>query len=231
MRIGESLRKIIAYIQATGFDFEVIVVDDGSRDRTAEMVLEVTQEDRRVRLVKNKKNMGKGGAVRNGIRAAQGDVVLFSDADLSTPIDELERLLPWLGSHQLVIASRSLPDSNVILHQPSYREFMGRIYNRFVQALLVRGIIDTQCGFKLMTGGAAHGIFERQRINSFSFDVEMILLAKKLGFAVKEVPVRWINSRASKVHPVLDSFQMLLDLFRIKFYDILGFYGKRIERE
>jgi dolichyl-phosphate beta-glucosyltransferase len=157
--------------------------------------------------------------------------VLFSDADLSTPIEEFESLLPWIESNGLVIASRSLPGSKVLVHQPFYREMMGRIYNVLVRTLAVRGLIDTQCGFKLMSRQAADDIFRRQRINSFSFDVEMILIARKLGYTVKEVPVRWINSRASKVHPVLDSLKMLLDLFRIKFYDISGFYGRRVERE
>lgn len=230
-RIETSLKNIVDYMQGAGFGFEVIVVDDGSRDRTAEVVARIAREDPRVRLVQNRRNAGKGSAVRNGVRSSSGDVVLFSDADLSTPIEEFEKLLPWVASSDLVIASRSLPDSNVLVHQPFYRELMGRIYNLLVRTLVIRGLIDTQCGFKLMSRRAADAIFRRQRINSFSFDVEMILIARKLGYAVKEVPVRWINSRASKVHPVLDSAQMLLDLFRIKFYDILGLYGNQVERE
>ena len=225
-RIGESLRKIRRYMQEKAFGFEVVVADDGSRDRTAETVGEFSREDPRIRLIRNPRNMGKGAAVRSGVKASGGDVVLFSDADLSTPIEEYEKLLPWVETHDLVIASRSLPESDVIVHQPFYRELMGRVFNLVVQVLLVRGMIDTQCGFKLMTGDAARRIFARQRINSFSFDVEMILIAKRIGLKVKEVPVRWINSRASRVHPVVDSTEMLLDLFRIKIYDILGFYRK-----
>ena len=225
-RIGESLRSIVAYMETKGFDFEVVVVDDCSRDATASVVGDVAREDAHVRLVSHASNLGKGGAVRTGVRISKGDAVMFSDADLSTPIEELERLLPWLETHELVIASRSLPASEVVVHQPFYREWMGRIYNVFVQALVVRGIIDTQCGFKLMTRRAADAIFALARVNSFSFDVEVILIAKRLGFKVKEVPVRWINSRASKVHPVVDSLEMLLDLFRIKFYDMIGCYKK-----
>ena len=225
-RIGESLRKIQRYMQEKAFGFEVVVADDGSRDRTAETVGEFSREDPRIRLIRNPRNMGKGAAVRSGVKASGGDVVLFSDADLSTPIEEYEKLLPWVETHDLVIASRSLPESDVIVHQPFYRELMGRVFNLVVQVLLVRGMIDTQCGFKLMTGDAARRIFARQRINSFSFDVEMILIAKRIGLKVKEVPVRWINSRASRVHPVVDSTEMLLDLFRIKIYDILGVYRK-----
>ncbi|HVP56504.1 MAG TPA: dolichyl-phosphate beta-glucosyltransferase [bacterium] len=230
-RIEDSLLKIKAYMQDAGLGFEIVVVDDGSRDRTPEIVAEFARNDPRIKLVQNRRNLGKGAAVRNGVRSSRGDVVLFSDADLSTPIQEFENLLAWIDSHELVIASRSLPDSKVLVHQPFYREMMGRTYNVFVRTLLVRGLIDTQCGFKLMTRRAADAIFRLQRINSFSFDVEMILIARKMGYSVKEVPVQWVNSRASKVHPVLDSVQMLLDLFRIKFYDISGFYGKRVERE
>ena len=108
---------------------------------------------------------------------------------------------------------------------------MGRIYNMVVQLLIVRGFIDTQCGFKLMTGKVAHEVTQYQRITSFSFDVELILIARRLGYRVKDVPVKWINSPASRVHPIRDSFYMLLDLFRIKLYDIAGFYRKREERE
>jgi dolichyl-phosphate beta-glucosyltransferase len=230
-RIEDSLLKIREYMRGADFGFEVIVVDDGSHDRTSEIVARLAHDDSRIRLVQNRKNLGKGAAVRNGVRSSAGDLVLFSDADLSTPIEEFENLLPWVESYDLVIASRSLPDSKVLVHQPFYREMMGRTYNLLVRTLVVKGLIDTQCGFKLMSRRAADDIFRRQRINSFSFDVEMILIATKLGYAVKEVPVRWINSRASKVHPVLDSAQMLLDLFRIKFYDISGFYKRIVERE
>ena len=166
--------------------------------------------------------------MRRGVLASRGDVVLFSDADLSTPIEEMGKLLPWLDRNPLVIASRSMPDSNVTTRQPFYREAMGRIFNVVVQALLLRGFIDTQCGFKMMTRRAADAIFKRQRINSFCFDVEMIVIARRLGMPVKEVPVTWINSRVSRVRPVIDSAEMLLDLLRVKFYDIAGFYRKSV---
>ena len=225
-RIGESLRKIRDYMLGRGLEFEIVVADDGSDDRTPEIVRGAAGEDPRIVLARTERNQGKGAAVRGGVRASKGDVVLFSDADLSTPIEEFENLLPWLDENPLVIASRSLPDSDVVVRQPFYREMMGRAFNVFVRLLVVRGLIDTQCGFKMMTRRAADEIFRRQRLNSFSFDVEVILIAKRLGFAVKEVPVRWINSRASKVHPIVDSIEMLLDLMRVKFYDISGCYKR-----
>jgi dolichyl-phosphate beta-glucosyltransferase len=221
----------VAYLAGQDAAFEIVVVDDGSTDGTAVAVERAAAGDDRVRLIKNDRNRGKGYSVRRGVRASKGDVVLFSDADLSTPIEEFDNLARFLDTYDLVIASRSLPDSNVVVHQPFYREFMGRIFNLVVRAMLVGGIIDTQCGFKLMSRQAADCIFERARIDSFSFDVEMILIARRHGFGVKDIPVRWIDSRGSRVHPVHDSAHMLLDLLRIKLYDLSGIYRNRKERE
>jgi dolichyl-phosphate beta-glucosyltransferase len=219
------------YMDGRRLDFEVIVVDDGSADETPAIAARFASGDPRVRVLTNAENAGKGYSVRRGILDAAGDVVLFSDADLSTPIDEYAKLLEYLRDYDMVLASRSLPDSDVAVHQPAYREAMGRVFNLLVQAMLVRGIIDTQCGFKLLRGDAARQIAARLRIDRFSFDVEMILAAKRLGYTFVDVPVRWLNSPRSRVHPVRDSFNMLLDLFRIKLYDIAGHYRKRIERE
>lgn len=225
-RIGESLERIVAYLARLDAAFEIVVVDDGSTDGTAAAVGRVVEGDDRVHLIKNDRNRGKGYSVRRGVRVSKGDVVLFSDADLSTPIEEFENLAAFLERYDLVIASRSLPESNIVVHQPFYREFMGRIFNLVVRAMLVRGIVDTQCGFKLMSRRAADCIFRRARIDSFSFDVEMILIAKRHGFGVKDTPVRWIDSRGSRVRPLSDSAHMLLDLLRIKLYDLSGIYRK-----
>jgi len=214
-----------------GYDFEIIVVDDGSTDDTAAVVTNIAAGEPRIRLVANLCNRGKGYTVRHGIRESGGDVVLFSDADLSTPIEEYDKLLAYLDDFDLVIASRSLPDSDVAVRQPAYREMMGRMFNVLVQMLIVRGIIDTQCGFKLMKAEPARAISGLMRIDRFSFDVEMILAARRLGYRYVDVPVRWINSAGSRVHPLRDSINMLLDLFRIKLYDIAGHYKNGLERE
>jgi dolichyl-phosphate beta-glucosyltransferase len=214
-----------------GHEFEIIVVDDGSTDDTAAVVREFSSKESRLRVLANEANMGKGYSVRRGILEAGGDAVLFSDADLSTPIEEYSRLLEYLGEYDLIMASRSLRESNVVVHQPAYRETMGKMFNMLVQALVVRGIIDTQCGFKLMNAEAGHEIAGYLRIKRFSFDVEMILIAKRLGYRCVDVPVKWINSSASRVHAVRDSLNMLLDLFRIKLYDIAGLYKKQTGRE
>ncbi len=230
-RIAATLAAVIEYMDGRGHDFELIVVDDGSTDGTARVVETVADGEPRLRLLANSANRGKGYSVRRGIAASAGDVVLFSDADLSTPIEEYDKLLAYLDEYDLVMASRSLPDSDVAVHQPAYREMMGRVFNIVVQVLVVRGIIDTQCGFKVLRGDAARAIAARLRIDRFSFDVEMILVAKRLGYTFVDVPVRWVNSPASRVHPVRDSVNMLLDLFRIKLYDTAGCYKSRHERE
>lgn len=214
-----------------GHEFELIVVDDGSTDDTAAIVRDLSLTEPRIRLIANKVNMGKGYSVRHGILEAVGDIVLFSDADLSTPIEEYGKMLEYLSEYDLVMASRSLPESNVVIHQPAYRETMGKMFNLLVQTLIVRGIIDTQCGFKLMKTETGREIAGYLRINRFSFDVEMILVAKRLGYRCVDVPVKWINSPASRVHAVKDSLNMLLDLFRIKLYDIAGYYKRRTGRE
>jgi len=152
-------------------------------------------------------------------------------ADLSTPIEEYDRLLPHLDRFDIVIASRSLPDSDIVIHQPIYREMMGRVFNALVQMLLVRGIVDTQCGFKLMRTDVGRRIAAYQRINRFSFDVEMLLVARRLGYSFVDIPVRWINSPGSRVQPLRDSFNMLLDLFRIKLYDIAGCYREKVQSQ
>jgi dolichyl-phosphate beta-glucosyltransferase len=214
-----------------GHEFELIVVDDGSTDDTVPVVRDLSSKESRLRLLTNNVNMGKGYSIRRGILEAGGDAVLFSDADLSTPIEEYSRLLEYLGEYDLVMASRSLPESNIVVHQPAYREAMGRMFNLLVQALVVRGIIDTQCGFKLMNAEAGREIAGYLRINRFSFDVEMILVAKRLGYRCVDVPVKWIDSPASRVRAGRDSLNMLLDLFRIKLYDTAGLYKRRTGRE
>ncbi|MBI5368146.1 MAG: glycosyltransferase family 2 protein [Planctomycetes bacterium] len=230
-RIGRTLDRVLDYLEATRRgSYEVLVVDDGSRDRTC---AEVAARGGRgaIRLLTNGANRGKGYSVRHGMLAAAGASRLMSDADLSTPIEELERLETCRAAGcDVAIASRALAGSDVQLHQPWWRETMGKSFNVFVRLLALRGIYDTQCGFKLFSAPAAEAIFRRLTFEGFSFDVEALFLARRLGFRVGEVAVRWIDSPASKVHPVRDASRMLLDLVRLRLRDLDGGYRGRLPR-
>ena len=169
--------------------------------------------------------MGKGFSVKEGALSAHGEYIIFTDADLSTPIEEIDKLLKWMEEgYDIVIGSRALAESDIQIHQPWYREKMGKIFNLLVQALALRGIKDTQCGFKGFRKDVAEKIFPLQTINGFGFDVELLYLAKKHGYTIKEIPVRWLNRASSKVNPLTHSSQMFLDIIRIRMRDIKGKY-------
>jgi dolichyl-phosphate beta-glucosyltransferase len=223
-RIESSLRRLFEYLNQASWDSEVIVVDDGSRDETLALVHNVPPGRVAVHVLDNVVNRGKGFSVRRGMLAATGRYALFCDADLSTPIDEVENLIRAIDAGaDVAIGSRALPRSDVRVHQPWWRETMGRTFNWFVQAL-VPGIADSQCGFKCFRVEAAHRIFERQRLDRFAFDVEVLCVARLLGYRISEVPVVWINHPLSKVDPIRDSTRMLLDLLRIRWNIAKGVY-------
>ena len=217
-RIGVTLSKIHDFLRTKDYDYEIIIVDDGSVDKT---VLKAQQtilfKENKLGIIKNWINMGKGFSVKRGILASRGDYVLFSDADLSTPIEELDKLLNYIyEGYDIVIGSRSIKDSNVKIRQPWHREKMGKTFNFFVKLLLVKEFNDTQCGFKLFKGDIAREIAQLLKIDGFSFDVEMLYLTKTKGYRIKDVGVRWENSSQSKVKIMASSINMFLDLFKIK---------------
>lgn len=227
-RIGATLSAMAQYLRERKFRAEIIVVSDGSHDRTPEVVRERTGEIPELSLVELRENRGKGFAVRTGIEKASGRWVLFSDADHSTPIEEFDRFLPFLESgFSIVIGSRALPDSRIEIHQNRIRETMGKSFNFLVQSLVISGLKDTQCGFKAFEREAIRKIISRQRVERFGFDVEILYLAEKLGYSIHEVPVRWINSPQSRVRMFRDSSRMIWDLFRIRGLDIQGMYEER----
>ncbi len=215
-RLPATLGRIEAYVKARRLDAEVLVVDDGSRDRTSEIVREHAARWSCLRLISAARNGGKGSAVRLGMAAATGRYRIFTDADLSVPIDDLDKLLvPLRNGIAVAIASRGLKASEVELHQPWYRETMGKIFNRLVRLFVLRGIRDTQCGFKAFTAEAAMRVFPPLQTRGFGFDVEVLYRARQAGYRIAEVPTRWINSPQSRVHPIRHSAAMFLELLAI----------------
>jgi dolichyl-phosphate beta-glucosyltransferase len=217
IRLKSSLEKLYSYLIHKDFIYEVVVIDDGSTDKTQDVALaSVLHQNGKLNLLKNERNTGKGFSVKKGILAAQGNYILVSDADFSTPIEEIEKLLVCINSgFDIVIGSRSMPGADVQVHQPFYREFMGKVFNFLVHLFVLRGIKDTQCGFKLFKSDAAKVLASLLKINGFSFDVELLYLAKKRKFKIKEIPVIWINSPYSRVNAIADSFRMFLELLSI----------------
>lgn len=224
-RLISTLSRIEEYLRRQPYLYELIVVNDGSRDNTAGVALEWKPDGCPLKVIDRKENRGKGYSVREGGTLAQGEYILFSDADLSTPIEEVEKFLPLLkGGMEVVIGSRSLRDSEIVVHQPFHREMMGRVFNGMVRFLAVKGIVDTQCGFKSFSRKAVEKIFPLCLIEGFAFDVEILFLARKFGFSIKEVPVRWFNAPGSSVNPVRDSLAMLKEIFQIRINEWTGKY-------
>jgi len=225
-RIPSALQQVRRYLDGLGKSHEIVVVDDGSTDRTAEVVEEISSEVRGVRLVRNPGNCGKGAAVRNGILHASGEYLLFTDADLSAPIAEADRLLePLESGADIVIGSRALRPEWIGVHQSRFRESAGKLFNLFLRRVTGLEFLDTQCGFKAFRRQAAQAIFPLQKISGFGFDVEDLYLARKLGFKAIEVPVHWEHSAASKVNPIRDGVRMAFDVLRIRWNDWRGRYG------
>ena len=225
-RLPATLQTIAAYLERKILDFvEIVVVDDGSRDSTAELVRAAGQTDARVRLVQNPGNRGKGYAVRHGFEQARGEWVLFSDADLSTPIEELDNLLSAVERDDAdgAIGSRALNRGLVGKHQSAFRELSGRLFNAVMRLVTGLPYRDTQCGFKLFRRAVAQIVAARQRSEGFGFDVEILYIARKHGFRIVETPVRWFNAEGTKVS-LWNGLDAFADPLRVRWNDLKGLY-------
>ena len=223
-RIGSSIRQIDAFMRQSPVSCELIVVDDGSRDNTSEIVTQAQVQG--LRLLRNNENHGKGYTVRQGVLAASGTYVLFTDADLSAPIDEASKLFDVAIKQgaDVVIGSRAVDRSYIEKHQSRLRESGGIIFNFMVQLLLGLRLHDTQCGFKLFHRLKCRRIFEMQTTPGFGFDAELLFLAKRNGLKVCETPVRWSHAEGSKVSFFRDGIRMVFDLVRIRWNAVIGRY-------
>jgi glycosyltransferase involved in cell wall biosynthesis len=225
-RLPSTLEKIANYLRSGRPDTEVIVVDDGSTDHTAAVA--ETWKDRipALRVISNGSNRGKGFSVRHGSLEAHGNIVLFTDADLSAPIEEADKLLAALQSHDVAIGSRAVDRSLIEVHETPFRELAGIIFNRLVRFTLRLPFVDTQCGFKAFRRERCRIVFEQQTIEGFGFDPELLYLARHHGLSIVEVPVRWSHSPATKVNMLRDSLQMFVDIFVIRWNGVRGRYHK-----
>jgi glycosyltransferase involved in cell wall biosynthesis len=225
-RLGSTLDRILTYVTSQHWDAEVIVVNDGSRDRTADLVREYTQRYPFLRLIQNPGNRGKGYSVRNGMLNATGDAVLFSDADLSSPIEEAPKLFRAIeDGADIAIGSRWLKPDTQTKRQSLLRQFYGRAYNVALRVLLGLRQKDTQCGFKAFTRLAAQRIFPQQQIERWGFDPEILYLARRYRFRVTEVPVVWAHVEGTRISPLRDGLRMFGEVLRIRWNALSGKYS------
>jgi dolichyl-phosphate beta-glucosyltransferase len=228
-RITAALDKVLAYIGKQGWNAEVIIVDDGSRDDTPAIVSGYAQRHPEVRLLQNPGNRGKGYSVRHGMLQARGELLLFSDADLSSPIHEATKLFAALAEGaEVAIGSRWLRSELQIERQPFYRQLFGRIFNLHLRILLGLRFKDTQCGFKAFTARAAQTLFPRQKIERWGFDPELLFLARKFGLPVREIAVEWAHDNRSKISYLKDGLHMGTETLRVRWYSLTGKYNREV---
>lgn len=223
-RLPATLERIASYIRASGRETEVIVVDDGSADGTIRVADSFRKTIPNLRVVSNGQNRGKGYSVRHGSMEARGEIVLFTDADLSAPIEEADKLLTKMDEYDVAIGSRAVDRKLIEVHESRFRELAGIIFNRIVRVILRLPFVDTQCGFKAFRRENCKIIFEQQTIERFGFDPELLYLARHHGLLTAEVAVRWAHSPATKVNMWRDSIQMFLDVVIIRWNAICGRY-------
>ncbi len=225
-RLGATLDKLAAYFARVDYAVEVLVIDDGSVDSTAQVAREHAAAPLNLQVLSYGANRGKGFAVRHGMLHAAGQIRLFYDADGSTPIDQVEKFWPHFakGLVAICLGSRAVPGADIVQRQPWHRRLMGRVFNGLVRLLTVSGFHDTQCGFKAFRAGAVDLIFRRQQLTGFGFDVELLYIAQLYGLLAVEVPVQWIDSPSSRVSALRDSTRMFLEVLKIRWLSLKGAY-------
>jgi glycosyltransferase involved in cell wall biosynthesis len=229
-RIPATLRSVVDCVRQQGWSAEVIVVDDGSTDATAQVVRAFAAGAPEVRLLQNSGNRGKGYSVRAGMLQALGEVVMFTDADLSAPMVEAERLFAAIaGGADIAIGSRWLETSRQTHRQPFYRQFFGRCFNAVTRLVMGLRFADTQCGFKAFTRSAAQTVFQLQTIERWGFDPEILFIALKRGYRIQEVPVSWAHDERTRMSYLKDGIKMLEEIAIVRWNALLGRYGKQVE--
>ena len=224
-RIRASLERVIAFVNQRNWDAEILVVNDGSSDNTAQIVEEYAASHPMLRLIQNPGNRGKGYSVRNGMLHASGEILLFSDADLSSPIEEADKLFAALNNGaDVAFGSRWLRAELQTQRQSLHRQLFGRIFNLLLRIVLALPYHDTQCGFKAFNRRAADIIFPLQRIERWGFDPEILFLARKFGMKIEEVPVQWAHAEGTRINPLRDGARMFVEMLRIRWYSLTGKY-------
>lgn len=226
-RLANSLEVVYSYLSSKfpPDQFELLLVNDGSRDRSLEIARSFLEEHPGVRLVSHEPpNLGKGHAVRAGMLAAKGDWVCFLDTDLATPMEELEKFMPYFKDYEVVIGTRRVKEAKIEIHQPLHRELMGKVFYYLTRLILGLKVTDVTCGFKCYSRLAAETIFPRQILNDWSYDAENLFLAQKFGFKIKDVPVTWQDKDQSRVRVIKDGLDALKGLLKIRLNDIRGAY-------
>jgi dolichyl-phosphate beta-glucosyltransferase len=229
-RIAGALESVVGCIRSRGWFAEVVVVNDGSRDQTADIVRGFAARAPEIRLLENPGNCGKGYSVRHGLLEAFGEIVMFTDADLSAPIEEAEDLFaPLRVGADIAIGSRWLQRTRQTIRQPLYRQLFGRCFNAVTRIVMGLPYADTQCGFKAFTRAAAQTIFQLQTIERWGFDPEILFIARKRGYEVVEVPVSWAHDERTRISYLKDGLRMLQDIAIVRWNALLGRYNKRVE--
>lgn len=227
-RLPHTLPEVISFVDGQDYKIEVLVVDDGSLDRTSEIVREFAAKFEYVQLLQPGHG-GKGHATKTGMLRARGEYAFLCDADLAMPITELPKFLPpHENGYQVAIGSRE-GEGAVRYHEPAYRHLMGRVFNWLVKILAVPGFEDTQCGFKCFHRSVVHDLFSNQTIDGFGFDVEVLYIAQKRGYKIIEVPIHWYYQSESKVHPIKDTIRMVRDMLAVRRNDRLGLYEEEAD--